>query len=760
MTIISSTLFLPNYPFRNISEPLAKAIHAHASAELISVPLKLLECYLQLIDAELSHVHLSSRSCEPIIIGFVGALRSESLAESKMPVRIRWAKRFVEALTSLRDEIPGMPNFNYLITDLAAGKELWASQQKKLNPVALRYWNGWKVDSLKGVSSFLALGELWHSHGSKFTEEYYQAWKTFLAKQARANATLCNKLADYLSKNHLEWPATTFQRPENLKSFFLHFMKDYFITAYRENLNIPTQIKAWNRFIANCEEAFIQPGVWATPFGDGLPRPIRPKQRRAQTRVSVSDDGIEIHEKLITRVPLELTDDEAIELLFKSIHKDIEVVKSWATEQADELYSKVQLRITASAGQSSSNIKYRKSWQRRNYDHESICATFKTNGFPSSRMDFGKQYGYTILSSEVANTLGLPSAGSLYPYQCLLVAEHNEITESFLKNFRLYDDKGRRSGFVKTDTGYQLIGFKDRRGGKLSEQKIQLSANSTRRILEIIKITAPLRKYLKEHGDDRWRELFLTCGKGFGHPRSAVIPTWNKALFDKHPRIFDRIAQQFSAHTSLRGTELIEFLCRVTLSSLRASCGVAVYLKTQSVEAMSKALGHANHDCLQLSHYLPDSILAFFQARWIRIFQRSFICDAMKDSSFLIEAADFETMEELNLFLKNHALKEIPDHLLNPENTKTTEAHSASLYSEVYISVDPGIMTALVSLERAVAIAERPEDVTGLARYWADLTKVVVAEIRRDNDALLKDHLHIAEQRCNPRRMEKLIYER
>lgn len=98
MTIISSTLFLPNYPFRKISEPLAKAFQTHASSELINVPLKLLECYLQLIEAELSYVHLSSRSCEPIIIGFVGALRSRTLADSKEPVRIRWARRFLGKL--------------------------------------------------------------------------------------------------------------------------------------------------------------------------------------------------------------------------------------------------------------------------------------------------------------------------------------------------------------------------------------------------------------------------------------------------------------------------------------------------------------------------------------------------------------------------------------------------------------------------------------------------------------------------------------
>lgn len=95
-----------------------------------------------------------------------------------------------------------------------------------------------------------------------------------------------------------------------------------------------------------------------------------------------------------------------------------------------------------------------------------------------------------------------------------------------------------------------------------------------------------------------------------------------------------------------------EFLERVSLTSLRASCGVAVYLRTKDVTEMAKALGHAKYDPSLLGRYLPEAILAFFQTRWIRIFQRSFICEAMKDSPYLLEATTFETMDELHVFEK------------------------------------------------------------------------------------------------------------
>ncbi len=175
---------------------------------------------------------------------------------------------------------------------------------------------------------------------------------------------------------------------------------------------------------------------------------------------------------------------------------------------------------------------------------------------------------------------------------------------------------------------------------------------------------------------------------------------------------------------------------------------------------MAKALGHARYDTLLMRRYLPEAILAFFQTRWIRIFQKGFICEAMKDSPYLLEAANFSNIEELHSFLANHALKLIPHHLSNPEHTTAeNEINTDQRVKQVLISIDPGIMTALVSLEKAVDIALTPEKVCGRATYWADLSRKVVAEINRGNDYLLKQHLSDALTHCNPEKMKELIYE-
>lgn len=219
----------------------------------------------------------------------------------------------------------------------------------------------------------------------------------------------------------------------------------------------------------------------------------------------------------------------------------------------------------------------------------------------------------------------------------------------------------------------------------------------------------------------------------------------------------------------LRGNDLKEFVKRICLSRIRASCGVAIYLESRDVKQMAKALGHAKHSANLLAHYLPEPILAFFESRWVRIFQRGMICLAMKDSPFFIEAMSFATMEELHTFLENHAIKEIPTHLENPEHIREVTKRRAPVdigiprqstmkVQQLYIQVDPGMLTTLLSLEQAVAKAEQPSRVSGKARYWAEFSKMVCAEIERDNDGLLKAHLHTAKNNVDPTRMEALIY--
>lgn len=178
---------------------------------------------------------------------------------------------------------------------------------------------------------------------------------------------------------------------------------------------------------------------------------------------------------------------------------------------------------------------------------------------------------------------------------------------------------------------------------------------------------------------------------------------------------------------------------------------------------MANALGHTKYDSSLLSSYLPEPILAFLQTRWIRIFQRGIICEAMKGSPRLLEVARFESMDELHEFLKNHALRDIPLHLQNPEHLSTPagKQHPArdDLTDQVVISIDTGVLTALISLTNAVANSKNRVSLCSKAIYWARFTELVVREIEDGYNSDLQHHLSLARLHSNASHMEKLIYE-
>lgn len=727
----------------------AKAYPHHSSAVLI----KMFECYCDLLDEKVTYIGLSSLSYLELANSFLGALKSTTFVDNDVLSRQTYLRMFVGMHKLIQAEIPAMEDLRTDVDGMESNVSLWEENRSQMAEENIRYWNGWGVVAQKGPENFLTLASLWNSHGKNFTEEFYHHWVVFLKKQARPRFTEINKMVKFLSEHSEDWPAVTFQHPQMIKAFFLAFMKDFFLTAHQKKMKLNSQIKGWRTLMSYCEEIFVETGVWATPYQGGLPKPVERKDIGASSNKTVGEDGVIAHEKLITPVPLHVTDEEAIEILFRNIETDILVVKLWATEQCRQLYSKVMERKgLAKLGQPILGGASLKSVEQLGL--ENICATFEQDGFQNNREYLVTRFGCGN-SMQVAKLMGLPTTLKLFPYQCLLVIQHPEITHSFLDKFVLYDDNGDSIGYIKDGSGAKLIGYKDRKGKALSEQVIELTAESQQWIEEIIEITAPLREALRQSGKPIWKELFLSCGLGFASPISMPPAAWNRSRFKTSPNTLEVLRTQFAPYEHMLACDLQQFIEHVSLSTIRASCGVMVYLQSKSVIEMAKALGHTRYDPALLRRYLPDAILSFFQTRWIRIFQRSFICEAMKDSPLLLEATEFASMDELHMFLRNHALKEIPSHLKNPEK-KTSKSEPRN--SHVYISIDVGIMTALLSLEAAVHKSEKPHEVCGRAKYWAELSKSVSNEIERGSDSLLKEHLSVAKNYINPTRMEKVIY--
>ncbi|GGB67228.1 hypothetical protein [Shewanella inventionis] len=176
---------------------------------------------------------------------------------------------------------------------------------------------------------------------------------------------------------------------------------------------------------------------------------------------------------------------------------------------------------------------------------------------------------------------------------------------------------------------------------------------------------------------------------------------------------------------------------------------------------MSKALGHTNVTRDQLREYLPEPILAFFQSRWVRLFQKAIICEAMKDSEYLLEATKFKKMEDLHQFLTNHALKNISKSVIDAHidsDQKREKKAKSDDNSQVYFSVDKGILVALMSLESAVKSSPDNIAINGYAKYWSKVSEFITSEINRGNDRNLKSKLSKAKAHINPKSMENLIY--
>jgi hypothetical protein len=173
----------------------------------------------------------------------------------------------------------------------------------------------------------------------------------------------------------------------------------------------------------------------------------------------------------------------------------------------------------------------------------------------------------------------------------------------------------------------------------------------------------------------------------------------------------------FINEEGLTEDDTTNFIRRFTLTKMRASRGVQVFLETESTSKMSQALGHEKYNPNLLSHYLPEPILDFFQSRWIRLFQKGIICEAMKDSNFLLQASGFKTMEQLELFLKNHTLKNLPEKDLDIKKDSNVNT------SDIYININDEIISTLISIDGAVENSNKKEKITSEALYWSNFSK-------------------------------------
>ncbi|WP_421556441.1 hypothetical protein [Pseudomonas kitaguniensis] len=760
MTIIKNTSSLDYYPYRVLPQDV-RALMEQCSTAITagSFPylMKLFEAYCHMTDTTVTYLGMSDKSFRRVCIGFIGSFSGHCLIGGAHLTRRRYATNFMKLLDEIQKHVPLCATYEQSPAFFNECAAVWEEQKLQLDHHAARYWNGWTITDPKGASIILALPQIWHSHGSEFAENFFKHYHQIHEKKLRNENAELNHFLDYVAANAVEYSPETFSCLIRINNLFNNYLNHSWIRTSNAGIENESKSKVYSKFINSITESFLDSGVWPKPFSGALNKVPIIQKCGSRTKVIENDEGREVKNNLITEIPLELTDSEAIEILFKKIKLDNNLVFKWARSRCLKIRKRQLRRIRLAKTGFVIKDRHPSAKSIADIGVENICASFEEHGLPFFRDDYPKRFG-TMQKAEISNELGLPKGYDFIAFQLMLVRSHPEITESFFKDFELYDKNGNPFGFLKTNTGYQLIGYKDRKGGKSSEQKIDLAARDAVVVRMLIQLTEPLRKELREADIDDWRYLFLHCNQYINRPNRPGMKRWGGYT---EKETMDAIVAEFARHSSLGNTELRRLVNRVSTTNYRPSVAVENYLTHNSVTKLARSLGHKTYRVDLLSSYLPQVILDFFQTRWIRIFQKGIIIEAMKDSPYLLEASGFETMEKLHEFLSHHALKDIPEGMKSPKNhaDKSQNRRSKKDKQKVLISISIPLMTSLVSLRDAVSSASKPDQVNAKAKYWSDITTLISANIREGFDELLQDSLTLAESKTNPKSMMKFIYE-
>lgn len=607
--------------------------------------------------------------------------------------RLRYNKIFSSVEESLSISLSRECNFDY--TSLPKNK--------------LEYFQGWYIVEGKKCL-FINFVNFYESFGQNLTNEYFDKIKMFILNK-NLKSFRSSLLTTFL--NHL---ASKKELSFNIEELII-IMKEFFIGHQEKNNDINTVKSDWNYFVLLTNYLF--------PLED-YEKYILPKKSSYDSHIKTKN-GQQYKTKLITEIPLEIYDNEAFDILFKKINQDINLVEQWADYTINYHYQNF--------------LDVKKDFKvQSEYYNKSVKDI--------AMLKFGKYD--RINQSHLYDKDAYLNRNVLFAIAVKLILNHPEITDSFISNCAYFDEKDNVVGINSTDQGTYLIGYKLRKGQSLAEQKILLNKESSKAISILVEMSNDIRENLKVNNNNLYKNLFISACVN-----NLIITEFMQPSFAINKEPFNHIINYLQKEQNISYENSINFARNVSLTKIRASRGVQIYFETQSTTQMAKALGHTKYDPQLLSRYLPAPILDFFQRRWILLFQKGIICEAMKDSEFLLKASNFKNMEQLNTFLENHTLKNIPN-IFNEKKNSTKENDNL----KVYISVDEEKIAALLSIGRAVENAKNLNEVSSKAIYWKQLGEQIVKEINNNHSYAQYKHIVAnAKNKIQANLFDKVIYE-
>lgn len=712
----------------------------------------LLEAYLDVTNQTLGLSEMGSWSWTSKWRGFAGALASSRFHSGSGANIFYYTRTFLAELGDYKTVWEWVfPTRARLATNVELRFHYDNFENEDLLKDRVRFWRGWPAKNSKGSLVNWRLYSLHERFGEEFSDKMFDSCVRYIRGRASSCIPGVNEFADYVALYPGKVTSRHFQDPDFLDGFIRQFMVWYFRTGNAKGTRISQLFITWSKFVKFLEE-YVIGKIWANTTL-AIPKPAIRKTKNATSSLRRTAAGQEVKVKLITHVPLEVTDTQAVDLLWKDIEEEVDTVCAWARVKVDATWNchtnskqLATVGIVGTLGSKGTDNGLRARVARSNPRHlEHAAATYASLGVTDEQ-----HHGYEISRlyplplNQTTRELGIPTPIVVFAHCTLLVRAHPQITSSFLELLELFDKNGQMTGFYKGDAGWYLKGYKRRKGANKAEQKILLTAETAEIVRRYVELSQPLRTAMRNSNNDKWRRLFLTMNSLGSSPYAHSIRDFSNL----RSVIVDDLMQTANLHRS-RATNLVK---RFTLTRLRSSCGVLIYLKTQSVQKMADELGHEKYKPNLLDRYLPRVLQQHFVERWIRLFQTGIVCESLKDSPLLFKASSFNTMAELNHFLENHAIKVIPPHLQNPDTLNSS--HSDSQSSRVVFGISIGLLSIMLSLQSATLQATRP--ICAMAKRWTAIIDKLIAHLEKDDQYI--PLLISARNEVDTTKYRKLIY--
>nr|WP_219079230.1 hypothetical protein [Vibrio parahaemolyticus] len=138
------------------------------------------------------------------------------------------------------------------------------------------------------------------------------------------------------------------------------------------------------------------------------------------------------------------------------------------------------------------------------------------------------------------------------------------------------------------------------------------------------------------------------------------------------------------------------------------------------MDAVAEALGHEKKDANLLTSYLPKPLMDFFNARWIRQFQNAILLEAMKDSVHRLDAVNMSA-QDIEEFLSNHGISNIPEHLdhgFTQQTTTDSEVSESLGFDQLTYTISTSLLQLLMAIRFVVESSDDEESFLDIVAHW------------------------------------------